>query len=63
MIPDYLGEVSKTCSELLLWMLESDPGKRPTAKQCLMHSWFKNDIDVIQELLLVNQDVCRKSSN
>jgi len=46
-----------------MWMLESDPGKRPSAKQSLMHSWFKNDQEIIQELLQVNDDVCNGSSN
>lgn len=50
-IPDYLLEVTKPCNELIMWMLEQDPGDRPTAKQALMHTWFKNDQDIIQELL------------
>jgi hypothetical protein len=28
-----------------------------------MHSWFKNDQEIIQELLQVNDDVCNGSSN
>ena len=31
---------SKECCSLLERMLDIDLGKRPTAKQCLNHSWF-----------------------
>jgi serine/threonine protein kinase len=51
MIPDYLNEVSEPCRDLIMWMLDSDPGNRPSAKDALMHSWFKNDSEIIKELL------------
>jgi hypothetical protein len=28
-------------------MLEKDPAKRPTAKECLLHPWFEQDIEVL----------------
>ena len=43
MIPEYLQEVSEPCRELIMWMLEADPGLRPSAKEALLHSWFKKD--------------------
>lgn len=39
----------------MMWMLESGPDDRPTAKQALRHHWFKCDKHVIRDLLIYNQ--------
>lgn len=54
-IYDYLAaEVSDQCRSIVLLLLNKDPGKRPTAKQALMHEFFKQDKTVLQQLLDVN---------
>ena len=58
-IPEYLEESSPECKELMMWMLEIDPGMRPTAKQALMHDWFTTEQEIIRELLHVNEAVCK----
>jgi serine/threonine protein kinase len=45
----------------MMWMLDIDPGMRPTAKQALMHDWFTTEHEIIKELLHVNQAVCKQS--
>jgi serine/threonine protein kinase len=39
-------------------ILEPDPDKRPTAKEALDHEWFKQDQEILKELLLVNDLMC-----
>jgi len=39
--------LSEHCKELVLWMLNLEPGNRPTAKEALLHPWFKSDEGVI----------------
>ncbi|TNV74172.1 hypothetical protein FGO68_gene2585 [Halteria grandinella] len=34
------GKISNECEDLLCWMLSMDPSERPTAQECLDHSWF-----------------------
>ena len=46
-IHDYLKEVSKNCRDLLLSMVEVDASKRPSAREALMHPWFKQDEEII----------------
>jgi serine/threonine protein kinase len=40
-IDEYLGHVSNTCKDLIKLMLQSNPAKRPSAKEALSHLWFK----------------------
>lgn len=40
-IHDYLQEITQNCRELILSMLEIDACKRPSAREALMHPWFK----------------------
>jgi len=47
--------ISTQCRDLMMWMLESGPDDRPTAKQALRHHWFKCDRHVIRDLLIYNQ--------
>jgi serine/threonine protein kinase len=56
-----LEELSPDCRDLIMWMLEIDPGMRPTAKQALMHDWFTTEQEIIRELLHVNQTVCKQN--
>lgn len=35
------GHVGEACLELLTWMLEKDPSKRPSAAECLAHRWLQ----------------------
>lgn len=46
-LPDYMINLSEHCKELVLWMLNLEPGNRPTAKEALLHPWFKSDEGVI----------------
>ena len=39
-IKQFLGNTSKTCQDLLMWMIEADPEDRPSAKESLKHDWF-----------------------
>ena len=36
-------------------MLSASPERRPSAEQCLAHPWFKNDRQVLTDLLVVNK--------
>jgi serine/threonine protein kinase len=38
---EFLEKVSEPCRKLILWMLDSNPGSRPSARQALKHEWFK----------------------
>lgn len=40
--PDHI-RVSNACIELIQWMLESDPERRPTVDQILAHRWFAGE--------------------
>lgn len=46
-----------------MWMLEADPDKRPSAKESLMHEWFKCDKAVLKELLRANDILCTTNNN
>ena len=48
------GIYNNDCVDLLVKMLSS-PGHRPTAEQCLIHPWFKNDKDILSEMIFVNK--------
>jgi hypothetical protein len=37
-----------------MWMLDIEPGMRPTAREALMHEWFNTEHEIIKELLHVN---------
>jgi serine/threonine protein kinase len=41
--------------DLLALMLSSSPERRPNAEQCLAHPWFKNDRQVLNDMLVVNK--------
>ena len=56
----YMNRMSPLCKDLLLQMLEADPEDRPTAKQCLSHQWFKQDKEIIKDLLEYNEKVTSK---
>jgi serine/threonine protein kinase len=47
------------CRDLLFKMIEADPEKRPTAKQALMHEWFKCDKGILIRLLDDNDNLCQ----
>jgi len=53
-------EVSALCTEVLLWILETNPKKRATAAQLLEHQWLKQDVKAVVEL---NSLMHAKSSN
>lgn len=57
-IKKYLENTSPQCRDLIMLMLEADPDKRPTAKEALMHEWFKCDKDILKELLRANNILC-----
>ncbi len=57
-IRKYLETVSTLGQDLLFWLLNSDPEKRPTAAEALQHDWFKNDKNIINDLLNVNNMIC-----
>lgn len=40
----YSVKLSDAVLELLKWMLEIDPEKRPSAKQAMNHKWFLNNM-------------------
>lgn len=42
-------------------MLEADPVKRPSAKEALDFEWFKQDKDILKELLIINDIMCTNS--
>jgi serine/threonine protein kinase len=41
MEPVQRRQYSKEFSDLVLWMLEKDPKKRPTIDECLESVWFR----------------------
>jgi hypothetical protein len=41
-------------------MLNANPKKRPAARDCLMHPWFKRDQLLIRNLLMANASLCKK---
>lgn len=57
-IKQFLGNTSKTCQDLLMWMIEADPEDRPSAKESLKHDWFQQDKDIIMNLLKQNNLMC-----
>jgi serine/threonine protein kinase len=42
-------------------MLEADPAKRPSAKEALDLEWFKQDKEILKELLIINDIMCTNS--
>ena len=36
-------------------MLDSDPTTRPTAEKCLEHQWFKEDYEVVSQMIIFNK--------
>jgi serine/threonine protein kinase len=42
-------------------MLEADPAKRPSAKEALDFEWFKQDKEILKELLIINDIMCTNS--
>jgi serine/threonine protein kinase len=51
----FFEDVSPECKHLILLMLQEDPSKRPSAKQALIHPWFKQDEEIIAQLLQANK--------
>lgn len=48
-VGDFLTSfASDACRDLIQLMLKVEPSKRPSAKQALMHPWFKQDEQVIK---------------
>jgi hypothetical protein len=39
-------------------MIDPDPVKRPSAKEALLHAWFKSDKGIIVRLLNDNKILC-----
>lgn len=60
-IPEYLMEYSPTCIDLVKLMLNPNPRVRPTARDALAHPWFNTDQEIIQDLLVFNDNLCRNS--
>jgi serine/threonine protein kinase len=58
-IKKYLMGNTSMCRDLLFKMIEADPEKRPTAKQALMHEWFKCDKGILIRLLEDNYNLCQ----
>lgn len=48
-------ELTQNCKDLLMKMLNSEPLFRPSAKECLEHPWFKEDRQIICDLLQLNR--------
>ena len=46
-IEKYLFHYSDEAKQLLFWLLESNPNKRPEAAEALKHKWFKDSEDGI----------------
>jgi hypothetical protein len=44
-------------------MLEVDQKKRPTAREAVTHNWFKQDEEIIKEMLSLNQSICRSGNS
>ena len=61
-VPKYVEWTSPQCKDLLLKMVEKNPKNRPTAKECLMHPWFEQDMAVLQQLLDINNIVCAQDN-
>lgn len=38
--------VSPECIDLIKWLLQKDPHKRPTASEAMRHPWFKTVNDI-----------------
>jgi serine/threonine protein kinase len=57
----YLLHTSNNCKDLLNWMLQSNPDKRPSAHEALTHPWFNHDKDIIRDLLLLNEVMCEET--
>ena len=55
----YLNKCSPKCRELLLLMVSPDPSVRPTAKEALNHSWFKEEMIAIQDMLELNRQMSK----
>lgn len=58
-IHDYLNEITPTCKDLILQFLEIDACKRPTARESLMHPWFKQNEEAIMQLLQMNENLAK----
>jgi serine/threonine protein kinase len=57
---NFVRSLSKVGIDLMIRMLRSDPSKRPTAKECLQHPWFKCDEVIISDLLSANENITKK---
>jgi serine/threonine protein kinase len=60
-INKYLKNNSPQCQDLLMKMLDADPDHRPSAKEALEHEWFKQDKEILKELLIINDIMCTNS--
>ena len=56
----YLGGLSNNCANLLFKLLSLNPSVRPSASVALSHSWFKEDQEVINNMLNINNEFCSK---
>ena len=56
-IEKYLFHYSDEAKQLLFWLLESNPNKRPEAAEALKHKWFKDNKDGIEEALHLNKEM------
>ena len=57
----FKDSVSQSCRELIKWILNPNVQERPSAKEILKHSWFKETPDVLdifdeQEKNLIRQE-------
>lgn len=50
----YWRHISQAAKDLIQWMLQVDPNKRPTTKDLLKHPWFATDASNSTEDLLPN---------
>ncbi len=54
-IAHFKDSLSADCFNLLGMMLRVTPERRPSAEQCLNHSWFKKDRGIVSIMISVNR--------
>ncbi len=53
--------LSADCVNLLHRMLAVNPDQRPSAEEALQHPWFKQDKEIISDLIAFNEALCINS--
>lgn len=57
---EHLASASESCRSLIYQMLNPNPGLRPTARQALVHAWFKQDEEILATLIEANKSIARQ---